>query len=197
MIFCVVLLSRVCTSYTINQRRLWNQSIIRMDFFAKIVNGWKLLTIFAKSSVLDVWLGSEHASVNLNLIFFFVILVDNGNNVLGPSDLELLKLLDQCDLSSSRCTTPLRGNSNTSLQHVNLRNQFLRHQISSSSLGTNHDFRQNSRNELESSYNSNASESLTVSRRVDELGELTPSFSLRASGRFQRNRNNLSESSQT
>ena len=33
-----------------------------MEFFAKIVNGFQLLTIFAKSSLLDVRLGSEYAS---------------------------------------------------------------------------------------------------------------------------------------
>ena len=30
----------------------------KMEIFAKIVNSW----IFAKNSVLDVWLGSEHTS---------------------------------------------------------------------------------------------------------------------------------------
>ena len=31
----------------------------KMELLPKIVIGWKPLTIFAKSSVLDVWLGSE------------------------------------------------------------------------------------------------------------------------------------------
>ena len=34
----------------------------KMNLFAKIVNGWKPLTFFAKSSNLDVWQGSEYAS---------------------------------------------------------------------------------------------------------------------------------------
>ena len=34
-----------------------------MKRFAKIVNGIKALTIFAKCSILDVWHGSEYASV--------------------------------------------------------------------------------------------------------------------------------------
>ena len=34
----------------------------KMDLFAKIVNGWTPLTIFAKRSILDVRLGSEYAS---------------------------------------------------------------------------------------------------------------------------------------
>ena len=34
-----------------------------MELFPKIANAWKLLTIFAKDSILDVWLGSESASV--------------------------------------------------------------------------------------------------------------------------------------
>ena len=33
-----------------------------MDFFAKIVNGWKPLTIFAKSFIFDVWMVSEYDS---------------------------------------------------------------------------------------------------------------------------------------
>ena len=33
-----------------------------MERFAKVVNGWKLLIIFAKRSILDVWQGSEYAS---------------------------------------------------------------------------------------------------------------------------------------
>ena len=32
-----------------------------MDLFAKIVFGWKALTIFAKNSIQDIWLGSEYA----------------------------------------------------------------------------------------------------------------------------------------
>ena len=33
-----------------------------MEIFAKIVNGFQPLTIFAKSSILDVLQGSEYAS---------------------------------------------------------------------------------------------------------------------------------------
>ena len=33
-----------------------------MEFFVEVVNGWKLLNIFAESSILDIWLGSESAS---------------------------------------------------------------------------------------------------------------------------------------
>ena len=35
----------------------------KMELFPKIVNGFQLLTVFAKSPVLDVWLGSKFASV--------------------------------------------------------------------------------------------------------------------------------------
>ena len=34
----------------------------KMDLFAKIFDEWKQLTIFEKSSILDVWSGSEYAS---------------------------------------------------------------------------------------------------------------------------------------
>ena len=34
----------------------------KMKFFAKIANGFQLLTIFAKIFILDAWLGSEYAS---------------------------------------------------------------------------------------------------------------------------------------
>ena len=36
----------------------------KMALFAKIFNSWKSLTIYAKSSILDVWLSSEYASAS-------------------------------------------------------------------------------------------------------------------------------------
>ena len=36
----------------------------KKELFAKIVNSWKLLTIFPKGSILDVWQGSEYDSEN-------------------------------------------------------------------------------------------------------------------------------------
>ena len=39
--------------------------ISKMDLLAKTVKGFQLLTIFTKSSILDVWLSSEYASDNL------------------------------------------------------------------------------------------------------------------------------------
>ena len=41
-----------------------------MKRFAKIVNGYKLLTIFTKRSILDVWQGSEYASGIDDLSFY-------------------------------------------------------------------------------------------------------------------------------
>ena len=38
--------------------------LCKMEVFAKIVNGFQLITIFAKSSFLDVWQGSEYATIN-------------------------------------------------------------------------------------------------------------------------------------
>ena len=34
----------------------------KMELFAEIVNGFKSLTLFAKNSIVDVWLGSKYAS---------------------------------------------------------------------------------------------------------------------------------------
>ena len=34
----------------------------KMGLFSNVVNGWKPLTIFAKSSLVDAWLGSEYTS---------------------------------------------------------------------------------------------------------------------------------------
>ena len=34
----------------------------RIEAFAKLNNGFKPLTSFARSTILDVWLGSEYAS---------------------------------------------------------------------------------------------------------------------------------------
>ena len=33
-----------------------------MELFVKIANGWKSLTIFMKTFILDAWQGSEYAS---------------------------------------------------------------------------------------------------------------------------------------
>ena len=33
-----------------------------IELFAKVVNGWKLLTIFARSYISDIWQGSEYDS---------------------------------------------------------------------------------------------------------------------------------------
>ena len=51
---------------------LWNKVLseaysepsqtFKMERFSKMVNGWILLTFFAKNFILDVWLGSEHVS---------------------------------------------------------------------------------------------------------------------------------------
>ena len=41
---------------------------LRWSIFAKIVNNLRTLTICAKSSILDIWLGSEHASIHNLLI---------------------------------------------------------------------------------------------------------------------------------
>ena len=50
-----------------------------MKCFAKIVNGWKLLTFLVKGSILDVWQGSEYASVyNLLLIF---LKIEDANKI--------------------------------------------------------------------------------------------------------------------
>ena len=40
----------------------------KMQPFMKIINNWKQLTIFGKSSILDVWKGSEYTAV---AVFFF------------------------------------------------------------------------------------------------------------------------------
>ena len=35
-----------------------------MELVVEIVNSWKLLNIFAKSSILNVWQGSQNASAH-------------------------------------------------------------------------------------------------------------------------------------
>ena len=46
-----------------------------MGCFVKIINGWILVTVFTKGSVLDVWLGSEYVS---NYAGFFSIIFNWG-----------------------------------------------------------------------------------------------------------------------
>ena len=40
-----------------------------MEHFAKTIDGFKLVTIFTKCSILDVWKGSEYA----NVIYWWVM----------------------------------------------------------------------------------------------------------------------------
>lgn len=128
--------------------------------------------------------------IKLYYVFFvWYLFSDNQGHLLGPSDQELLQLLDQCDLSSSRCATPLRYNSDSSLAHF--KNNFSRFQHpSSSSLATSNEPKNFSRNELESSYQSNLSTyaHVTVQSNNTEFNELLNSLpsSARSSQREQR-----------
>ena len=48
-----------------HQRRIRNTvKHLKMERFAKIINGFQPFTIFAKRSILHVWQGSEHASTH-------------------------------------------------------------------------------------------------------------------------------------
>ena len=46
--------------------------ISKMEFSAKIVNGFQLLTIFAKNSMLDVWHDSEYSAHHKASINFWI-----------------------------------------------------------------------------------------------------------------------------
>ena len=43
----------------------------KMELFAKIVNGLKPLTVFVKSSILDVWIGLMHRKTKFYFKDFF------------------------------------------------------------------------------------------------------------------------------
>ena len=45
----------------------------KMELFAEIVNGWNVLTIFAKNFILDVWMGSEYAFVLHKVLWLSVM----------------------------------------------------------------------------------------------------------------------------
>ena len=51
-----------------------------MERFAKIVNGYQLLTIFTKRSILDIWQGSEYASSIMTYLFIFDLMIQFGLN---------------------------------------------------------------------------------------------------------------------
>ena len=42
-----------------------------MEFFAKIVKGYKTLTVFTKIFIIDVWQGSKYAS-DIVMVFLWV-----------------------------------------------------------------------------------------------------------------------------
>ena len=45
---------------------------VKMDLFAKIVNGFSPLTVFVKSSISDICLGSKYLSTNIKAIVKFL-----------------------------------------------------------------------------------------------------------------------------
>ena len=49
----------------------------KMKDFAKIVNGFQQLTIFAKSSILDVWQSSGYASVTKSLPKSYILFIES------------------------------------------------------------------------------------------------------------------------
>ena len=51
-----------CSVKSVSEQTVHSESskTSKMQLFVKIVNGWKLLTIFLKSSIRNVWLGSEY-----------------------------------------------------------------------------------------------------------------------------------------
>ena len=42
--------------------KLYGEQRSKINFFAKIVNGWNPLTAFAENIILDIWQGSEQVS---------------------------------------------------------------------------------------------------------------------------------------
>ena len=53
--------------YRRKQRRILNSQTSKMEYFAKIVNCHKPLTIFTKCSILDVWQGPEYVCESCSL----------------------------------------------------------------------------------------------------------------------------------
>ena len=53
----------------------------KMEHFPKIVNSWKPLIIMAKSSILDVWQGSEYASGEISDYIRIARYLDSSINV--------------------------------------------------------------------------------------------------------------------
>ena len=51
--------------------------LIKVESFPKMAIRWKPLTIFAKNSILDVWLGSEYASKKISIFFLSVFFFKN------------------------------------------------------------------------------------------------------------------------
>ena len=59
---CIPLIT-IVKKKKIIQRHLQPCQTSKMEYFAKIVDGIKLLTFFVKHSILDIWQGSDYASV--------------------------------------------------------------------------------------------------------------------------------------
>ena len=52
--------SAICPDLIYAETYLEPYQICKIELFAKIVNSWKPLTIFASNSILDVWQGSQY-----------------------------------------------------------------------------------------------------------------------------------------
>ena len=52
--------------------------ISKIEFFTKIVNGYKRLKFFVKHFILDVWLDSEYASV---IFYSLFVKIEDANKI--------------------------------------------------------------------------------------------------------------------
>ena len=66
-------LSPISLNNCLSQTYTESCQIFKMVLFAKIVNDWKLLSIFAKSSILVVWQGSEYTSGCCAEVFLLIL----------------------------------------------------------------------------------------------------------------------------
>ena len=71
-----------------------------MELFLKIVNGFQQLTVFAKSSIFDFWVGFEYPLVKLSKKFINLILEIYGDY--GRNYDKNIFLIKHCRFSGSQ-----------------------------------------------------------------------------------------------
>ena len=92
-----------CFPFSISETYLEPCQKSNMELFAKIANGWKPSTIFAKSSILDIWESSNYASAHLDFLssLFYAIKIITITIIMFLMSIIIIKLIKQINQNNT------------------------------------------------------------------------------------------------